>query len=497
MNFSHNDINKKALYVLREDSNGQFHTEYLPIQIDENLSNSIKKLQEKMQEKIKNEKLSRQEIYNIKTQMILEYWEDIQKNHSYLLGYRDYCNNITGSYVSSPGISTNFKMEFLPFSPDSDNVRIKKSENDSTMIQYIFSDDFFKSYFIEEAYNECKTDNNIKAYSHRRIGHTTYHFELNNIFSIRIKTNFGYGYANHFLVTLIYDGIQIIPYSRLVVYYKANYMELIRNTWDFYISDDSWELAFDMVRDACNNYQQGGVNNFINRYFTDELEKLTSKLREYLNVNEFELSENEYGYCIDRNKKTKTVQLNGFPLTIFRGEKIVGAVGFLDSIKKINKILPTQKYIDIIVDCCEKILPQFDRALNELNSIIEKLESIYKQECKERERLETRFKEIEPEMEMYNESEKAIQDEIYESTKDDKNVDYQKRTNLVVDEMRKKYPDWEKTKETYSNRKKEFKDQETKCSEISSNLYTHKSYFSTISKYKENIESFIENQTND
>lgn len=491
MDYTHNDINKKALYVLKEGNDGKFYTEYFPIQINDNLSNSIKELQDNMHERTKDKNLTKQEIYNIKTQMILDYWDEIQKNHSYLLGYRNYCNNIIGSYVDSPGISKDFKMTFLPFSQEFNDVRIKKSETCFTMIQYIFSDDFFKSYFIEEAYKECRSINNIRAYSHRRIGHTTCNFELNNIFSIRIKTNFGYGYANHFLVTLIYDGIQIIPYSRLVVYYKANYMELIRNTWDFYISDDSWELAFDMVRDACNNYQQG-ASNFINRYFVDELEKLTSKLQEYLNINEFEFSDNEYGYCIDRNEKTRMVQLDSFPLIILRGEKIAGAVSFVESIKKINKILPTQKYIDIIVDCCKKILPQLDGALNELNPIIEKLENIYKKECEELERLETKFKKTESEMEIYNEPEKIIRDEIYELTKEDKCIDHQKRTNLVVQEMEKKHPDWKKTKEECSNRKKEFEDQKIKYSEVSSKLYTHKSHLSQISKYKESIYLFFD-----
>ena len=373
MNFTHKDINKKALYVLREDSNGKFHTEYLPIQINDSLSNSIKNLQDNMQEKTKDKSLSKDDIYRIKTQMILNYWQDIQNNHSYLFGYRYYCYNITGSYVSSPGISMDFKMEFMPSSPDDEDVRIKKSENDFTRIQYIFSDEFFESYFIEEKYKECKRDHNIKAYSHRRIGWQLQNFDLNNIFSIEIITNFGYGCANAFYVTLIFKGIKIIPYSRLVLYhhyYRSNCIDLLRNTWDFYISDGSWELAFDMIRDACNNYQQKGENNFIKKYFIDELETLTSKLSEYLDVQTFELS--EYGHCINRNEEMIKIQLESFPLIIFRGEKVAVAVNFVESIKEVDKILPTQKYVDIIIDCCRTVLLQFDTALNELNSKIEK-----------------------------------------------------------------------------------------------------------------------------
>ena len=55
----------------------------------------------------------------------------------------------------------------------------------------------------------------------------------------------------------------------------------------------------------------------------------------------------------------------------------------MENIKKISKIFPTQKYVDIIIACCEKILPQFDNALQELNPIIENLENIYSQGCEE------------------------------------------------------------------------------------------------------------------
>ena len=98
---------------------------------------------------------------------------------------------------------------------------------------------------------------------------------------------------------------------------------------------------------------------------------------------------------------------------------------------------------------------------------------------------------MEPIMETYYETEKEIKNEIYESTKEDKSIDYQKRMYLVIEEMTKKYPDWGKTNEKYSNRKEELENQESKCSEISSELYTHKSYFSQISEYKENIDSII------
>jgi len=371
--YTHDDINEKALYVLKVDSKGKFQTEYLPIPIDTDLYENRNDLQKNIDE-IMAENLNEQDKYDKKKQIICDYWENIKKNHSDLLGNRDYCSSISSKYIHSPGISKDFKMEFLPFSENPD-IQIKKDDAGSTTtIEELFSDDFFHSYFIEHAYSKCKKDKkNIKAYSHQKLGWQSYCFILNNIFSVEIKTNFGFGFASYFCVTLIYEDVKIIPYSRLVMYYKANFMELIRNTWTFDIQNDSWGLAFDKVREACNTYQDE-KNSFVTKYFVNELEKLTSMLTEYLDATEFELSENEYGYYRKEEKK-KIVKLSEFPLIIFRGEKISGAVGFVESIKRINKITPIQKYIDIIIVCCQKVLIQLNRAIEELKPIIEELKN--------------------------------------------------------------------------------------------------------------------------
>jgi len=448
ISYNHEDINKKALYTLSVAENGKFQTEYFAIPTNPSVSASFKNLQSEIQKRIIGTNLSKQEIYNLKTQMILDYWHDLKKNHAYLLGHRNYCSSIDSSYIYSPEILEDFNLEFLPFSEDSDDVRIKKSEKDSTKIEWLFSDAFFESYFIEQAYNESIRNKNIKAYSHRRLGWQSYYFVLNNIFSINIQTNFGYGMSSYFCVTLIYDGIQIIPYSRLVLYRNAGYMQLIRNTWDYYPSDGNWQLAFDMVKDACNCFQSEGQHNFIKEYFIDQLENLTNKLSVYLDINRFQLSENQYGNYICRNEENKQmVELDGFPLIIFRGEKVSGAVGFVESIKRVNKITPTQKYIDIITDCCKKVLPQLNSALEALKPKLEELEKTYKQECEKRDQLEAKFKEIEPQLEKYKEQGELIRKAVI--------------------------------------------DQTSKCFRIATELHTHYSYFRQITAYKKEIDFYL------
>jgi hypothetical protein len=502
MSYTENDINQKALCVLSVDSDGKFQADYLPIQIDTNLSESIRSLRKRIDERIMDKNLTKQEIYNIKMFLILEYWQNIQMNHTYLLGYRNYCSSISSSYISAPGILKESKIEFLPFSQDPDLGHIMISNqftaNYLTTIDAIFSASFFNSYFIEQAYKECKNNSNIKAYSHRRLGWESYNFDLNKIFSVNIKTNFGYGYANYFCATLVFDGIQIIPYSRLVIYRNANFMQLIRNTWDFHVQDYSWALAFNMVKDACNSYQQDGQNNFVKKYFVDELENLTKKLSEYLRVNRFELSENQYGNYVDRNEeKKRTIDLNGFPLIVFRGEKVSGALGFVESILKISKIMPIQKYIDTIINCCKTVIPQLNNAINELNIIIKKLGDIYKTEFEKKEFLEKEYETYKPTWDSYNEIENNKKKEVYENNKENSEVSsiYSKIVvDIVIEQMSIEYPFWENIKNEFSRKKKAFEDQSSKCAVIESDKYIHESYLTQISKYKEDINHFLEKE---
>jgi hypothetical protein len=307
--FSPKDINEKALYVLKVDDKGTFYTDYLPIVIDINLLDSIKILEDNIEKRIKNEVLNanKQEIYAIKTSMILAYWEDIRKNYPCLLGYRSYCYPIYRSYCEWQGINQNFEMKFQEFD-DSINVKIKNKDsyvyyadkdgnrhfsqtpnNNYISIDEIFTNNFFYSYFIEQAYNECKNNSNIKAYSHRKIGWklNDCHIELNDFFSIYLKTNFGFGCTNYFRIIFIFKGIQLTVYSTVILYRQINVDQLIEYTWEFGISDSCWKDAFDKIRNACNYYLLYGEDYFIKIYIVDELEIMTNELPTYLQFNKF------------------------------------------------------------------------------------------------------------------------------------------------------------------------------------------------------------------
>ena len=97
------------------------------------------------------------------------------------------------------------------------------------------------SYYFEcarfiDAYNFNKTSNLVKSnsdtvmFSTEDIGWTTYEYPVNDDVVIIVKTNFGYGCASYSFLGMKYKGIEVLPYSAYVNYYKANVVEIMRHT---------------------------------------------------------------------------------------------------------------------------------------------------------------------------------------------------------------------------------------------------------------------------
>jgi hypothetical protein len=377
MNYDQEDINEKALYILKENENGRFETDYL--KIDDELKNELEvdKLFDLLDKSYPWDQEQAQALFDEKQDEIMSFFEKVYVSHPYLFGYRNYSNRLAlrSSYCEYKGLSN----------PD-DISRIEKLDrnylglylNKFPLITLAkdYIKDFIHSYNIEQAYNKCKSQPDIKAFSHRKVGWITYHYILNDIMSVNIDTNFGYGYSSYFLITLIYDNILIIPYSRLVIYHYAGSSELLRHTKEFQIDDRSWHVALNYIKNACNDLLDKGKESFVAKYMIEECEVLTERLPTFLEKTTFTLSDNFYGY--DGEKKTSsTIELKGIDIIVFRAEKVAGAISYVENIERMNKLFPTAKYINIINSCCKKIEPMLEKEFIIQNENLNKLKDTY------------------------------------------------------------------------------------------------------------------------
>ena len=485
-----NNINEDALCVLKIDEKGQFYTDFVPIDKSllheinvENLYNLLRQGDDK-------------ELLVLKKQTAIDFYLELYKSYKEIFDYRDFCPkdclrsfNIRFDFLTS--IET-IEDEISYYDDRKLGIIVKGSRRAADLIYY--TENFLLSFLLENTYKICSEDNNIKAFSHRRLGWTTYNFLLNDVLSVEISTNFSFGSASYFVVTLLYEDIKIIPYSRLVFYRFANAIELLRHTIEYNVQDSSWQEAFNFVSDACNDLLTIGKESFIAKYFIAECDKIAELLPKYLIIDEFKLSENKY-----RNDNNSQVKLDGYQLIIFRGEKVAGAVEFYKSIKQLSKLFPVNKYLECILRCGIDIMPQLNEVCDKIDKdlrlknnlldiakeVLSKKQAVH-DECKERKKKceECRF---------------DLRNEVFEKYKELPEVD-SKYSPLVKDQVEaqfdKMYPDWKDIVKNYEISLKELYDQTISYKKLLNDYNTHIAYQKSINDYKTKIEIFIDERLN-
>jgi hypothetical protein len=260
---------------------------------------------------------------------------------------------------------------------------------------------YFNAYDIEIAYDEAEKVPNMLAYSHRyggwsdKIKRRKIIFEHNITENLKqiIDTNFGYGSTSYFFVTLIYKGVEIIPFSEWIDYRYAEFSQIKTYTRKFYfrhspffydgemkyrvkIENENWFYALEFTKKAAN-ISRSNEDEFIEKYIIKECEKMVAGLENIYEGEEFDfLDDKEIKEKAER-KILKRSDFNGFELISFETEKIIGALDFIDKIIEYNSIVPTQKYVSRIIDLCEKFIPKVHRELKKQKSELKQIKEEY------------------------------------------------------------------------------------------------------------------------
>jgi len=423
MNYNAVDINEKALYVLKINESNRFETEYLKINDDLIDELNLSQLYELIDTKFPDDEDDAKLLYENKGEAVLNFFSYIYDNYKDFFGDRNYCSRgaLKSSFCEFKPIYNPDELKLVEYNSSSKNslyISINKNRN----LCNHFIHDFLYSYFIKTAYEECNSKTEIKAYSHRRVGWSCYKYKLNDILSVEIATNFGFGFSSYFTLTLLYDDIEIIPYSRLVLYHYTNTCQLIKYTREYNVNDYSWIMALDFVRDVTNDFLDNGHKSFISNYVISECEKLVEILPQYLINDTFNLSENKNGTIFHRVDEFEKVKLSGIELMLFRGEKISGAVDFTDSIIKLNKLFPTTKYIEAINSCCKKVIPMLNISISNYSNTLKSDEKKLSNDEIKINTLQSQHSIIETRVNNYNKIDIEKRKEIFESMKNDSNI---------------------------------------------------------------------------
>ena len=368
-----NLINKKELCVLKLSKDKRnVYLEYIPIVPDKNIS-----------EKLKQFDLD----YKSNSNSILFLIEFIEKNLSELLDAFSYCISLKVSYQQLPANGHAYfvtrhseLIKQLSDIPPDKTDRIEIVKNDISDLRTKFHSYIhrrFNAFNIAQAYKICENNTDILSFSHRRIGWTKPIYSLTPNFAFEIKTNFGYGHVSYFFTKLIYKGIEIIPFSEWVMYPHADFSEIIRYSKKHNLDDKDWYFALTYAKDACN-LSLTNEQAFVDKYIMSECDKMINELESILNKNEFNyhlehVKSDEKGFRIE--PETQKIVLAGHELIEFRGEKISGALNFIEKILSFEKVRSMNAFIDRIKKLNLKILPVLQNEIPLINSEIINLQS--------------------------------------------------------------------------------------------------------------------------
>ena len=223
-------------------------------------------------------------------------------------------------------------------------------------------------YLLNEVYDEFNKDKNILAFSHRKVGFTFPEFKLGKDFDVIFKTNFGYGGSSYFYTNIRYKNIDILPYSDWVKYRIANQHEIIRYTRKHRLKNESWIGTMTFTSDVYNNSITNS-ETFIEKWIINECSEMVDGLEEILNKDKhYEIVRNYF----DQENKTTLI---GIELIDFKGEKISGALSFLEKIKELRVLNNSiDIFIKRILSCNISIYPILNKEISQLITEIKKIE---------------------------------------------------------------------------------------------------------------------------
>ena len=142
---------------------------------------------------------------------------------------------------------------------------------------------YIQAYEFYSALSKIKTDEKNVMYSTEIIGWTKFNYSISNNVNINFKSNFCYGRSTYFYVTLIYKGVEILSYPKLVEYYYANMYDFIDCTESYKPERCNWGKALSFVVEQ-GNWAAVDEDAFVQKWIIDGTNEMVQGLKEILST---------------------------------------------------------------------------------------------------------------------------------------------------------------------------------------------------------------------
>lgn len=275
----------------------------------------------------------------------------------------------------------------------------KKKEYASQAIRFI------KCQYLSRILEGVENDPTTRMFSTDSIGWTSFKYSVSDDVQVIVSTNFLYGVAAYFHLAVKYKDMMLIPYSDLVNYYYANMQDLISYTRSYVPQRDSWYFALNYVANFVNE-SRANPNAFIRKYVLSEIEEMMKGLRATIkNPGEMlsAIKDKKQDYISMRVIRPFEVNDERFfsvmpseAVSVFKAEKISGALMFLESLDQIKTLCPEViPVMEEVIVMNKSIEPEILKTLESIVESLKPLESELKTAEKERGKLSRRIEVIE------------------------------------------------------------------------------------------------------
>ena len=256
--------------------------------------------------------------------------------------------------------------------------------------------------------------NDVLMYSKENIGWNVFNYTISDDLTVSIKTNFGYGSAAYFFLSVKYKDLEIVPYSFIVKYYKAMMADIVRCTRQYDVRRDSWEAAFDFTVDIANQAQKS-PKEFIRNYVMNEVREMMAGLKAILQKPDDVYNRISGLQCPELVINVRSIlsnesaRMSAYPqecMFIFKVEKISGALHFLKSLKKASETFgdiahEINENIDTLLDYNYQLYPKIKEQYEKIEARIVQEESVKKNKEIERNILVDELKPYEERLEAF------------------------------------------------------------------------------------------------
>ena len=249
---------------------------------------------------------------------------------------------------------------------------------------------YIQAYEFYSTLRQIKADEANVMYSTEIIGWTKFNYSINKNVVVNFKSNFCYGRSAYFHITLIYKGVEILSYPKLVQYFHANMLDFIDCTESYKPERHNWEPALSFVVEQAN-WVSVDEDAFVQKWIIDGTNEMMLGLKEILNFPNTAIDniiksniDDSSLYAVRNITKDEIAEYEVYrhEMTIaFQAEKITGSLLLIPNLTKLCGLYPKIKLIiNEIESLNREFFPQLHNAIviisNKIKTLSNKIDSL-------------------------------------------------------------------------------------------------------------------------